>query len=124
MAEPANPAWTALHHAVTESDTLEDARQALAAGVEVDSRTDDGFAATALHRAAGHGRLPGMIRLLASAGADVNARNSKGRTPLHLAYRYGAPTWIVEELLDCGADIGALDDRSLTPLDLTDPTNR
>ena len=52
-----NPAWTELHRAVTESTDLGPARAALASGIAVDARTNDQYAATAFHRAAGHGRV-------------------------------------------------------------------
>ena len=118
-----NPAWTELHRAVTESTDLGPARAALASGIAVDARTNDQYAATALHRAAGHGRVAGMVTLLVEAGADIDSRNFKGRSPLHLAYRYGAPQWLVDELLSHGADETALDDGSLTPRDLLDSAN-
>lgn len=117
------PEWTALHYAVTESDDLEAVRVALTSEVAVDARTNDKYAATALHRAAGHGRIPGVVGLLVDAGADIEAKNFKGRTPLHLAYRYGAPQWLVAELVACGASEDAIDDGGFRPRDLLDPKN-
>lgn len=116
-------AWTALHYAATEQPDLSAAVRALDQGVSVDARTRDSYEATALHRAAGHGRVPGMIALLVRRGADVNARNSRGRTPLHLAIRYGAPPYVIAELIAAGGDRNAKDDQDLRPADLADPVN-
>ena len=38
-----------------------------------------------LHAAAAYGAAAQVIKMLADAGAGVNARDNLGRTPLHLA---------------------------------------
>lgn len=56
------------------------------------------------------------VRLLAAAGADVNARNATGLTALHSAAAKG---WndVVKELAARGADLKAADENGATPLD-------
>jgi len=56
------------------------------------------------------------VRLLAEAGAQVNARNATGLTPLHSAAAKG---WndVVKELAARGADLKAADASGATPLD-------
>lgn len=79
---------------------------------------------TALHIAAAAHR-PATVRLLAEAGADVNARNRRGAQPLHYASDGvpGSPAWkptaqaqTVRSLIDAGADPNAADKSGVTPL--------
>src|SRR5919206_3143425 len=69
------------------------------AGVNVDSR---GSCCTPLFLAAGEGRLD-AVRYLLDQGADVNARDGRGRTPLIEAAFYGNGA-VVKELILRGAD--------------------
>ncbi len=55
------------------------------------------------------------VRSLLDAGADVNARNTKGITPLHVAAKGNVPE-IMKLLLERGADIEAADKDARTPL--------
>jgi hypothetical protein len=50
----------------------------------------------------------GFVRLLLEKGANVNAREEKGRTPLLLAATYGDHPTVVRALLDAGADPRAI----------------
>lgn len=83
---------------VTEEDAVAAIRLALAAGVDANATSANGD--TALHAAAtAAGGLPEVIRVLAAAGARVDARNKAGRTPLDAAERAREPNDVVNALL-------------------------
>jgi ankyrin repeat protein len=100
----------------TESANVDGIARVLQLGIPVDTRyRGDGYfgtapSSTALHVAAWHAWQP-IVELLIARGADVNARDAKGRTPLMLAV--GAATasyWVsrrtpdgVRALLAAGA---------------------
>ncbi|XP_047325498.1 protein VAPYRIN-like [Impatiens glandulifera] len=93
--------WTALHVAAAFDRTEEIAN--LVSGWnrdELDCRDKDGR--TALHLAASKGN-ESCVRLLVSAGADVNARSKDGRTALYRAAANGNRR-MVEMLIEMGAD--------------------
>ena len=69
---------------------------------------------TPLHLAATLG-LEDMITLLASAGADIDAKNMEGHTPLSFAAAFGEIE-AIKLLLDFGAHINSTDGYGRTPL--------
>ncbi|MFZ0961010.1 MAG: ankyrin repeat domain-containing protein [Terriglobia bacterium] len=75
---------------------------------------------TPLHKAAqfGRGRAAQMAKLLLSLGkADVNARDSSGKTALHRAVNnYEEEIEVVKVLCENGADVSAKDSDGFTPL--------
>jgi ankyrin repeat protein len=83
----------------------------LAAGADVNARTDSG--GTALHWAAGGNSR--LIEMLLARKADVNAANDKGVTPLHNGVASGL-TNLISPLLVAGADINACTAAGATPL--------
>ncbi|KAM7230659.1 hypothetical protein CapIbe_018149 [Capra ibex] len=73
---------------------------------------------TCLHLASIHGYL-GIVELLVSLGADVNAQEPcNGRTALHLAVDLQNPD-LVSLLLKCGADVNRVTYQGYSPYQLT-----
>lgn len=60
-----------------------------------------------LHLAAHNGDVAAVNRLILS-GADVNARDSHGRTPIHVA-AFASHRHVLRALADAGADMNALE---------------
>ena len=87
--------------------------------VGADPNVADGGGHTALYSVAnqcGTSEGASVVRILADAGADVNADDGVKRcTPLHMAARRGNAR-VAAALLDCGADIEARDSLGETPL--------
>jgi ankyrin repeat protein len=73
-----------------------------------------GSAGSPLHAAAQNGNLA-AAQVLVQAGADLQSRDSQGKTPLHLAARNGN-SHIMDYLLEKGADPNARDNNKETPL--------
>ena len=59
---------------------------------------------------------PGVVAVLAKAGADPNAPDDRGRSPLHLVGVFGKSPAIVAALVKAGADVGAVDEKGRTAL--------
>jgi len=87
-------------------------KQALAAGVDVNTKKRMG--GTPLRLAAGEGHKE-IVELLISEGADMNAKDIDGETPLHRAAER-KQTGIAELLIDKGSDVNAVGKYG-TPLD-------
>ena len=106
-----------LHLAAAEG-FMDCVRFLVSKGVGVDSKTSDGKEQTAMHCAvssAGHNST-GVVRALAKSGADVDARDSSGKTPLHLAAASDDRLEMVTALLELGALCNIADNGGRTPL--------
>ena len=96
-----------------EDGNIQAVKQHLAAGTDVNAKTDTGW--IPLHRAAYWGHKE-VAELLIANGAEVNTKNENGWTPLHYAAVVDHKE-IVELLLASGADVNAKTDAGETPLD-------
>jgi ankyrin repeat protein len=80
----------------------------------VNSPLDD-VHTTLLHLAA-NSRMPAILQLLVSHGAEVDWQNEEGMSALHVAAMWGNVA-AVRLLLDSGADPVVVDEEDRTPLD-------
>ncbi|MGH8112917.1 MAG: ankyrin repeat domain-containing protein, partial [Rhodanobacteraceae bacterium] len=106
--EPLNPDLTRIDTSQTVPDeiiTLQDAKESLAAGANPNAELDQAVVASAASR----------IRFLAAHGADLNARDSMGKTPLIIAAS-ARDSKTVKLLLELGANANTRDGNGLTPL--------
>ena len=110
-ATTANPA--ALFSASEKGDSAA-IRQALNAGINVNSTDPDGW--TPLMVAASGGNLD-AVEMLLKAGAAINVASQKGQTPLMAAVLSGNAQ-LVKLLLDQGADASAVTTTGMTALDV------
>ncbi len=94
--------------------TVEQVREALAAGADVNAKDNDGR--TPLMYAAIKNPSPEVIAALVKAGADVNAKNNFGLTVLMCAAGTNPSREVIAALAKGGADVNAKDKRGLTVL--------
>jgi len=91
-------------------------REILRYHLKLEARDNEGktaiFAAGEFRNSDKEGARVECVRLLAEAGADVNARDDEGNTPLHEIYL----TDVEEELLQLGADVNARNHDGETPI--------
>ena len=87
----------------------------IAAGADPGAPVDM-YRGTPLHHAARAVSDSILINLLLAGGADVNARDRRGRTPIHEAARANPNPGVIAALLAAGADVNARDLRGATPL--------
>lgn len=62
-----------------------------------------------------NGEHPEEVSALLAAGANIDARNSKGQTALHTAAKAGFPK-VIQVLLKAGAEVNVRDDKGESPL--------
>jgi ankyrin repeat protein len=105
---------TALFHA----DTVDVAAELLQYGADVGARTP--WLQVSLHFAAANGNA-NMIYLLVSAGVEVDAQDSHGRTAAHLAVAaHGIDHEVVATLIASGADFMIRDSFGRTPFEYSE----
>ena len=110
--------FTALHYPAFFGlgQAAEAGRILIAAGADVNARSDNPFAVLPIHSAVA-GNHDEVVAVLVDSGADVNARQRHGWTPLHGAAQNGSLA-SVERLLAAGADPEATNDDGATPISL------
>ena len=101
-----------LFELITGGGTVEQVRQALEDGADVNARDADGFTPLMLAVGARPRTEPNdkIARLLIRHGADVNAVAFGGNTAILLAMRAGASVETLNFLIDSGADTSAVND--------------
>ncbi|MYF36191.1 MAG: ankyrin repeat domain-containing protein, partial [Synechococcus sp. SB0678_bin_12] len=109
--ESSPPAPSRLHRAAMAGD-VEQVKQLLEQGHEIDQQHARGL--SALHEAVsrGHGEV---VQVFMEAGADPNDPTAQGETPLHLAAAIGSVE-ICNVLLGAGAELWFRDQDDLTPI--------
>lgn len=96
---------TLLHRLFGRDPNLADVKRLLAYGIDPNAKNSSGR--TALMQGAHH-LSPDLVAVMADAGADLNAKDTKGFTVLMLTVvKPGLPV-TVQALLDKGADVNAL----------------
>jgi ankyrin repeat protein len=110
--------FTALHFPAFFGigDAADASHELLAAGADVNARSNNALAVQPLHSATAGGH-DDVVAVLVDAGADVNAVQVHGWTPLHGAAKTGSLV-SVERLLAAGADPAARNDDGTAAIDL------
>jgi hypothetical protein len=104
---------TQLHYYCQNGMTSSVVRMLEMRSIDVEAK-EDVLGWTCLHTATHHGHLA-ICRLLIDKGAQLEAKNSDGKTPLHLA-AYRGHVQIVRLLCDRGADVEARSNSGRRPL--------
>lgn len=79
-------------------------------------RLSEKAASTTLSYAVKNSSSAEVIELLVKHGADLESRDSDGRTPLMHAASCSQNADVIERLIHLGADLGAKDNQGMTPL--------
>ena len=108
MWQTPSPTEQPLHWAVLNGN-LEKVKESIKSGVDVNSTYFRGHGKTALHLA----KDLEIVKLLIKQGANVNAKDRKGKTPLHHLVNQ---LEIVKLLIKQGANVNAKDRKGKTPL--------
>jgi uncharacterized protein len=116
VAARAPDGWTALHLAA-HFRHLPVVELLLSRGADVNARSTNSHANTALHAAAAGGADQALVQRLVAAGVDVDATQGGGYTGLHEAASIGRAD-LVALLLEAGASLESRTDDGRTPADL------
>jgi len=108
-----------LNQAVVDGD-IDEVKSQISAGADVNSK-DARTGWTLLHIAIRKQRTE-IAQFLIDKGADVNARDNRGRMPLHFAAEVGQKE-IVEKLIAKGAEINVMDGQADNALSLARKNN-
>jgi len=107
-----------LNQAVVDGD-IDRVKSDISSGADVNSKY---MGWTLLHIAVRNKRTE-IAQLLIDKGADVNAKDNRGRAPVHLAVEFGQKA-IVEALIAKGADLNIIDGRADNALTLARKNNQ
>ncbi len=100
--------------------TVDEVRDELVSGADVNARNGGARNVTALMAAAYSNSRPEVVKTLLASGADVNARDKNGWTALTWAIKRVRPNVkMIKTLLEGGADVNAKDNDGATPLMIT-----
>ncbi|PYM90590.1 MAG: hypothetical protein DME04_22630 [Candidatus Rokuibacteriota bacterium] len=116
VAARAPDGWTALHLAA-HFRQLPVVDFLLHRGADVNARSENSHANTALHAAAAGGAARALVQRLVEASVQVDAKQGGGYTGLHEAASIGRAD-LVAVLLEAGASVESRTDEGRTPAEL------
>lgn len=114
--ERAPYAWTPLHFAARYSSSVDTVRALLEKGADIEALTNVNDTPLTLSIYNEHNCCD-ILKLLIKRSANINARESNGKTAAHLAAEKGK-TEMLKILLKAGADANAVNEVGWTPLHL------